>query len=341
MHLTARLPALLCVPLLVQQRLPPPRCFEPQAVAPPPEAVVPPVPAVSKAVPENKPASAVTAVDLHSVDAGSRLSPAAPPIIILHGLLGAGNNFNSWAARLDAEQNAAGDPRRIMLVDLRNHGASPHSADMSFDALAADVIKLLDAQGIERAVLCGHSIGGKVAMAVALLHPQRVERLLVLDMAPVSYDRESFPQWANIEAVVDAMASVNLKTVRSKQDADQQLVRTVPDPALRGFVLTNLVRSEGGDGFRWRTNLQAIRDSLPSLGEWSLGEHEDIYHGNTLFVNGGKSRFLRSSHMPAIQKSFSRFSLSTIRAADHWIHADEPEALLLIATGFLRAPSGN
>jgi esterase len=192
-------------------------------------------------------------------------------------------------------------------------------------------------------------------MATALLHPQRVERLLVLDMAPVTYDAAE-PQWGAIGAVVQAMRTVRLPTIRGKRDADQLLSRVVSDPGLRSFVLMNLVRGRSsgasgagaaggseGAGFRWRVNLPAIEAALPALGGWDLGGAGDdaVYSGNTLFVGGGKSRFLRSSHLPAIQRHFTRFSLSTIRSADHWIHADEPEALLLITTRFMAVPAAD
>ena len=137
-----------------------------------------------------------------------------------------------------------------------------------------------------------------------------------------------------------------LDAIASKRDADAMLSRTVSDPGLRAFVLMNLVRTQNG-GFRWRVNLDAIERSLPELGAWDVegpdgcsitDDDEDdpaCYNGFTLFVGGGKSRFLRSSHLPEIEKQFSKFSLSTIRSASHWVHADEPEALMTIASNFL------
>ena len=176
-------------------------------------------------------------------------------------------------------------------------------------------------------------------MTTALLHPERVERLLVLDIAPVAYEA-SEPQWEAIEAVVQAMRSVKLTAVRSKRDADMQLSKSVQDAGLRAFVLMNLIRSAGeaddAAAFQWRVNLPAIVDALPALAKWD-GADGAVFARNTLFVGGGKSRFLRSSHLPAIEEHFSRFSFASIRTADHWIHADEPDALLLIAMRFLAA----
>jgi esterase len=283
-------------------------------------------------------------VKLSFSDVGARVPCEAPPLVVLHGLFGAGGNFGTWAASLAEDQAKSGTPRRVLLVDLRNHGGSPHSGEMSFSDMASDVAFLLEEQGIRRAVLCGHSIGGKVAMATALLYPSLVERLMVLDMAPVSYEPEE-PQWDSILSVVKAMRTVRLDSISSKRDADAMLSRTVSDPGLRAFVLMNLVRTQDGR-FRWRVNLDAIERSLPQLGAWDIegpegcsvtGDSDDTacYDGFTLFVGGGKSRFLRSSHLAEIEKQFSKFSLSTIRSASHWIHADEPEALMTIASNFL------
>ena len=171
--------------------------------------------------------------------------------------------------------------------------------------------------------------------ATALLHPERVERLMVLDMAPVAYAPKE-PQWEGIIQVVSAMRTVKLDVISSKRDADAMLARTVSDPSIRAFVLTNLVRTRTGS-FKWRVNLDAIEAWLPRLADWDVEASKGSYGGNTLFVGGGKSRFLRSSHLPAISEQFTRFSLSTIRTADHWVHADEPEALLIIMESFLAA----
>ena len=323
-------------------------------------------------------------VKLNFAEAGARVTTALPPVVILHGLFGAGGNFATWAARLNEDCEKAGKPRRIILVDLRNHGDSSHSSSMAFEDMSADVARLLEEQGIERAVLCGHSIGGKVAMvrkraalrhselrththkeqtrdikstspiasvqtaltarimparcsmqATALLHPERVERLMVLDMAPVAYAPKE-PQWEGIIQVVSAMRTVKLDVISSKRDADAMLARTISDPSIRAFVLTNLVRTRTGS-FKWRVNLDAIEAWLPRLADWDVEASKGSYGGNTLFVGGGKSRFLRSSHLPAISEQFTRFSLSTIRTADHWVHADEPEALLIIMESFLAA----
>lgn len=271
---------------------------------------------------------------LHSVEAGSRLPSDLPPLLILHGLFGAGNNFGSWASVL-GENHAPG--RRIVLATLRNHGESEHAPSMGYEEMAADVVALCDRLGIARAVLCGHSLGAKVAMHVALEHPERVERLLVLDMAPVSYTTSDGSNWGSIEQIVRAMRALDVEQLGSKRDADAALAPAVRDPGLRAFVLTNLVRSAAGQkGWRWRINLPAIEAALPSLAAWDADRFGRRYDGLALFVAGGRSRYIRSTHLPAIEAHFSAFSLTKLKNADHWVHADEPEALHLVAANFLR-----
>ena len=283
-------------------------------------------------------AAASSTVRLHFAEAGNQLAPAdaPPPLVVLHGLLGAGGNFRTWATRLHREHEPS---RRILLVDLRNHGNSIHSESMRLEEMAADVLRLLDENGIERAAVCGHSLGGKVAMMLALLHPRRVERLVVLDIAPVKYGPGDGSGWAEACATIRAMRGVDVGRATDKKDAEQSLSRAISDPALRAFVLMNLARRSGG-GLRWRVNLDAIDAALPQLADWPIKAGQGVvpYGGNTLFVGGGRSRYVRSSHLETISSFFSRFSVTTVRSAAHWIHADEPDALLLIAANFLAVP---
>ncbi|EOD31245.1 hypothetical protein EMIHUDRAFT_468247 [Emiliania huxleyi CCMP1516] len=206
-----------------------------------------------------------SSVGLQFSDAGSWPATSQTPFVVLHGLLGAGSNFQTWAARLGDDCAAKGAARRVLLVDLRNHGSSDKAATMSFVEMAADVRRLLDEQGIPKAILCGHSLGGKVAMALALQSPERVERLVVLDMAPVS------------DPGLRAFLLTNL--VRRSGETEPRLRRDCAE------------NKRGGQGFAWRVNLRAIADSLGELARWEVGG--EVYGGNTLFVAGGSSRHSR------------------------------------------------
>lgn len=280
---------------------------------------------------QTAPTATTATCKLHHAEAGSMLPSSELPLVILHGLFGAGANFQSWAKGLGDQDKSS---RRIVLVDLRNHGNSEHVPSMSYREMAADVIALLDELGIAECALCGHSLGGKVAMATALLHPTRIERLLVLDMAPAIYDRETCAAWAEIHEVVRALRGLDVARLTSKKEAGALLEPSIPNGDMRAFALTNLVRAEGGGGFRWRFNLPTIEAYLPELAGWGDGLDELVYGRNTLFV-GSNSRFLRSEHLPQMQQQFTCSSVTKVRDAGHWIHSDAPGPLQIVASNFL------
>ena len=166
------------------------------------------------------------------------------PVVLLHGLLGAGQNFGAVQKALAAEGH------RVLALDLRNHGASPHAATMGYAEMAGDVAETLEAEGAWPAAVIGHSMGGKVAMALALARPEGVARLLVADIAPVTYPTPVFTTY------VDAMRAIPLRPGLTRRDADAALAAAVPNPALRGFLLQNLLFAE--EPPRWRIGLEAI-----------------------------------------------------------------------------------
>jgi len=280
---------------------------------------------------QTAPSATSATCKLHHAEAGSMLPSSELPLVILHGLFGAGANFQSWAKGLGDQDKSSS--RRIVLVDLRNHGNSAHVPSMSYREMAADVIALLDELGVAECALCGHSLGGKVAMATALLHPTRIERLLVLDMAPALYERETCTAWAEIHEVVRALRGLDVAKLASKREAGALLEGPIPNGDMRAFALTNLVRAEGG-GFRWRFNLPTIEASLAELAGWGDGLDELVYGRNTLFV-GSNSRFLRSEHLPQMQTQFTCSSVTKVRDAGHWIHSDAPGPLQIVASNFL------
>ena len=175
---------------------------------------------------------------------------AGPPVVILHGLLGSGRNWQSIAKLL-----AGG--HQVILPDLRNHGRSPWSHEMSYPAMASDLAALLDARGLASAAFVGHSMGGKAAMALALLHPERVARLAVIDIAPVIYDRATF------ETFIAAMRALPPELLARRADADLALAAAVPDAAVRAFLLQNL--SPSGHPGGWQPNLAALAETMPIL----------------------------------------------------------------------------
>jgi pimeloyl-ACP methyl ester carboxylesterase len=249
---------------------------------------------------------------------------------MLHGLLGSKRNFASLATSLSAQLEA---PRRILGVDLRNHGDSEWSDTMSYHHMALDVLQFLDAQNLQQVVLVGHSMGGKVAQALSLLHPERVAGLVVIDIAPVSY-KKTDPHWKAVEDIMHAMhdaTDVSASASITKQLMDQRLKPSVPDPALRAFCLTNY---NGRDGC-WNIPLDAIVDQLDTLAGFDLDLDGLSYDGDVFIINGGQSRFVRHAYMDRIAAFFPNHMLTTIRGAGHWVHAEAPDDTIALLKRYL------
>jgi pimeloyl-ACP methyl ester carboxylesterase len=235
-----------------------------------------------------------------------------PPVVILHGLLGSSSNWRSIARRL-AERH------RVFALDLPNHGESPHVASMSYPSMADDVRAFLDAHGIAAATIIGHSMGGKTAMRLALDAPQRVERLVVVDIAP-TVSRHDHGPWLR------AMGRLDLGRVTRRADAEAMLATSIPDAAMRQFLLQNLTSSDAG--FAWRINLAGIETSLPALLDFPLDPRTQPFTGSALFLRGAQSDYVAAKDEVQIRALFPRADIVTIEGAGHWIHADQPERFL-------------
>ena len=260
-------------------------------------------------------------VTLPHVDFGvTQDSSLATPIIFLHGLLGSKRNFGSIGASL-SKQLA---PRRILGVDLRNHGDTlPHYDSMTYADMAQDVFQFMSQQSIDRAILVGHSMGGKVAQACALLQPHRIQGLVVLDIAPVQYSTQD-SHWKAVHDIIQTMTTIQVGAGVTKQHVDQQLRSAIPDPALRAFVLTNLqVRSGACD---WKIPIHTIAQELDQLAAFDISSSQHPqYHGDVFFIHGGQSRFVTSRYLTTIADYFPNHLLTTIRGAGHWLHAEAPD----------------
>ena len=244
-----------------------------------------------------------------------------PPALVLHGLFGSGTNWRTIARRL-------ADRLECHLVDQRNHGRSPHAHGMAYRELAADVLAYLDARGIEQAGLIGHSMGGKTAMTLALLAPERVRWLVVADIAPARSPSDHRP-------ILDALRSMPLATIASRSAADAALAPAVPDFGLRQFLLQNLVSD--GARLRWRIDLEAIADALPELTGFPAMVPGTVYEGPTLFLRGARSSYVTSRDETRIRTLFPAASIVAIDAAGHWLHAEQPVAVTAGITRFLDA----
>jgi esterase len=244
------------------------------------------------------------------------------PLLLCHGLFGSGDNLSLLSRLFEPDFD-------VINVDLRNHGRSPHDPNMTYAAMASDLLELLNALELPQASLLGHSLGGKAVMRLALDQPGRVSRLIVADMAPKAYD----PLHAQ---VFEALENLDLGELSSRAQADALLTEKIADEPTRGLLLKNLGRN--GDGkFIWKMNLKALSMAKKDLG---LGlESARPFEGLTCFIKGELSNYVQDSDIPAIKKLFPSMSLVTLSKAGHWLHAEQPEAFAQAAKKFLNSLS--
>jgi pimeloyl-ACP methyl ester carboxylesterase len=246
---------------------------------------------------------------------------AGPPLLILHGLYGAGANWTSVARRL-------GEKFHVFTPDMRNHGASPWAPAMDYRAMAGDLARFIERHGLGQAAFIGHSMGGKAAMVLALSEPELVERLIVVDIAPVVRPRE-----AGEYAL--AMKSLDLAGLTRRAEADARLRPAVPDDMVRAFLLQNLV--SGPSGLRWRLNLDAILAGMADLAGFPALPQDVVYDGACLLLRGALSNYVREVDLAAFRARFPLADFVTIAGAGHWVHAERPVEFLAMAERFLAA----
>lgn len=275
-------------------------------------------------------ATSSKAVELKWADFSKNHEDAvAVPVVLLHGLLGSKRNFATIAGSLASQLE---QKRRIIGLDLRNHGENHHDwrDGMAYREMAADVLLFMDSQGLDKVVLVGHSVGGKVAQMVALLEPERIEGLVVIDIAPVTYTTQE-PHWRAVHDIVEVLNSVELTQSVTKRDVDLQLRDAVPDPALRAFLLTNLDVATGC----WKIHLEGIAAQMEELAGFDIDPLCHSYPGDVFFIHGGQSRFVRHAYMDSIAAYFPNHMLTTIRGVGHWVHAEAPDDTAALLKRFL------
>lgn len=255
-----------------------------------------------------------------TVELASQIVGEGEPLVILHGLFGSARNWGGVSRGL-------ADIRQVHALDLRNHGASPWSDQMSYERMAEDVAAYVEKRGLAPCALLGHSMGGKTAMLLALTRPELVERLIVVDIAPVGYIRESFPEY------VAAMKKVDLAHTHRRADVDAELAPAIPDASLRAFLLQNLVSEHGR--FHWRVNLDGIGPNLPAIIDFP--PVKDGFGGPATFFAGERSDYIRPRDEATIHKLFPHAKLIEIGQSGHWPHAEQPERFLALVRQALGA----
>lgn len=240
-----------------------------------------------------------------------------PPVVILHGLLGSLDNWQTLAKELARDFT-------VFIVDQRNHGRSPHDPEMNYRAMSGDLVEFLHSQWIYKTHVIGHSMGGKTAMTLAARFPGLVDKLVVVDIGPKAYP-------PGHDAILEALQRVPVDQITERSEAEDILAETIHSQAIRLFLLKNMGRNQ--EGFHWKMNLPALVEHYPEIigSVWP----EEPYEGETLFIRGGNSDYIPDSDWPEIQEHFPNARLETIEGAGHWVHAEKPEEILAVFRDFI------
>jgi len=236
------------------------------------------------------------------------------PLVLLHGLFGSADNWGSIAKHFSQHC-------QVISVDLRNHGRSPHSDTQTYPDMADDLLAVLDALGLSQVHLLGHSLGGKVAMQFATQYPERVRRLIVVDMAMRAYP-DRYTQ------LMDHMLAVDLSQMASRNEVDNALKDTIPNLRVRQFLLTNLVKNEAP--LQWRINLPALKANYATLIA-AIAVHFD---SPSLFIRGERSDYVQANDIAELQQHFTQAEFVSL-PTDHWVHAEQPELFIQAVESFI------
>ena len=260
-----------------------------------------------------------------SVELHHRISGDGEPLILLHGLFGSLDNLGVIARGLQ-------DKWQIHGLDQRNHGKSPHTDTMTYPEMADDVLAYMDAQGLKKAWVLGHSMGGKVAMRLALKAPDRIAGIIVADISPVTYQPRH-------DHVLEGLKAIDTAALKSRQDADRALSEHVEEAGVRQFLLKNLVavasseKDDSGARYRWRLNLPVIDQSYANLS--AAPEGDGPYEGPVLFIKGADSAYIQTRHRETVAKLFPNADLRIIEGTGHWLHAEKPDTFVALCRRFL------
>ena len=250
----------------------------------------------------------------------SDLGAGGEPVVILHGLFGSSRNWAAIARKLSVTN-------RILTLDLPNHGASSWTDFVSYESLSQIISEFIVEHDLKGATVLGHSMGGKIAMTMALTEPELISRLIIADIAPVEYNHDNL-------SIIAALESINLSSVRSRSDADKLLMEKIPEQILRSFLLQNLVRNE--NQYEWRINIPVLKAGLPNLHGFPSFSEKFFFAGPTLFLAGARSDFIEPNHHQEITRLFPKSSVIKIANAGHWLHADNPEVFLQSVMRFMQ-----
>ncbi len=261
-------------------------------------------------------------------------SGSGVPLIILHGLYGSSDNWSTVGKALS-------DKFTVYCIDQRNHGNSPHSSEHNYNLMQDDLLEFLNFHNIDKAILLGHSMGGKVAMLFSLLHPERILKLIIVDIAPKEYKNLlNFQPHAILYLnIMQAFVNVDVTLTKSRRKIEKEFYQYVPDKNICGFILKNLKRDNDGN-FRWSINIDALNNHLPDILNGidfaKVKFNIELINFPTLFIRGEKSDFILDEDKTTIKQFFQNAEFVTIFNAGHLVHTDQPGFFLNAVFGFLK-----
>lgn len=241
-----------------------------------------------------------------------------PPIIILHGLFGTLDNWQTIAKKLAKNYT-------VFIVDQRNHGRSPHMDTHTYDDMSEDLLSFMESQWIYKAHIIGHSMGGKTAMNFALNNPSYVDKLIVVDISPKTYI-------GNHGTIFDTLLALDLEKVQNRKEADAIFQKTIPEFGVRQFLLKNLTRDKE-KGYIWKMNLPILLEYYPQI--LAKGVPDEIFEDKTLFIRGKRSSYIQDDEWHLVTSHFPNAQLKTIADAGHWVHAEAPVEFYNVLEDFL------
>jgi len=251
------------------------------------------------------------------------------PLIILHGLYGSSDNWAGIARELQGQF-------KVYTIDLRNHGRSPHNNEHNYEVMADDLLNLMNEKDIYSANLLGHSMGGKVVLSFALFNPERVKRLIVVDISPRTYQEKLGDKQINEhKQILTSIKSIDIEKLESREEADGLLAKNISNVRIRSFLLKNLYRNKDRE-FQWRLNIDVL---LANLNHVLLG-FENYFadfaalNSPILFIKGGASDYIQSQDIELINNTFKRATVKTILDASHWVHAEKPDEFIRLVKEF-------
>ena len=240
------------------------------------------------------------------------------PLLILHGLFGSLDNWQTLGKQL-------AETHKVYLVDLRNHGKSPHSSKFSYEDMAKDVAELIQDEQLDKVSIIGHSMGGKTTMTFAVEFPQFLEKLVIVDIAPKKYAPHH-------DEIIKALYSLDLSAISSRREADEEMKKSIENDGIRLFLLKNLNREKEG-GYTWKMNLDMLSENIEKVID--VTEIPFPIPLETIFIRGGSSGYILDSDFERIDELFPNSEIATIQNAGHWVHAEKPQELLSLIIDFL------